>query len=199
MTPLSISEYDASYFDGALSRYRHNAGYTRYQAADVWRERAERWVAAFDLKGKRVLDVGCAKGFLVEHMNDLGVNAYGVDASHWCIEECGLEGTSEAAQRRRPDLAGRFICSEAHEYLSSQPDGRYDLLISTGFLMCLPPDQMPDLVAQFNRVSSSQIHLTQRFPTTQYYVSKTPAEWLEAYNWSDGVIITESDEVRHGS
>lgn len=36
---------------------------------------------------KRVLDVGCAKGFLVEALRDLGINAYGFDISETAIEE----------------------------------------------------------------------------------------------------------------
>src|SRR4030095_2894454 len=36
---------------------------------------------------KRVLDVGCAKGFLVEKLRDRGVEAFGIDASEYAISE----------------------------------------------------------------------------------------------------------------
>ncbi len=35
----------------------------------------------------RVLDVGCAKGFLVEHLRDAGVDAFGLDSSEYAISE----------------------------------------------------------------------------------------------------------------
>lgn len=39
------------------------------------------------LNPRTVLDVGCAKGFLVESLRDRGVEAYGVDISEYAIQE----------------------------------------------------------------------------------------------------------------
>lgn len=46
---------------------------------------AKTLVEKFDPKS--VLDVGCAKGYLVCAFRDLGVEAYGVDISEWAISE----------------------------------------------------------------------------------------------------------------
>ena len=40
-----------------------------------------------EIKPRRVLDVGCAKGFLVEALRDRGVEAFGIDVSEYAIGE----------------------------------------------------------------------------------------------------------------
>ncbi|HEV8438460.1 MAG TPA: glycosyltransferase [Methylomirabilota bacterium] len=42
---------------------------------------------ATEIKPKRVLDVGCAKGFLVEALRDRGVEAFGIDISEYALGE----------------------------------------------------------------------------------------------------------------
>ena len=42
-------------------------------------------------KGSRVLDVGCAKGFLVKDFLDLGIDAYGLDISEYALKNCEEE------------------------------------------------------------------------------------------------------------
>lgn len=39
-------------------------------------------------KGERVLDFGCARGYVVRAFSELGYEAYGVDISQWAIENC---------------------------------------------------------------------------------------------------------------
>jgi SAM-dependent methyltransferase len=46
---------------------------------------ADRIVA--EIRPRRVLDVGCAKGFLVEALRDRGVEAFGIDVSRYAIGE----------------------------------------------------------------------------------------------------------------
>ena len=51
-------------------------------------------------KGDRVLDIGCAKGFLVKDLLDLGIDAYGVDVSEYALQNC------------MPETVGRLhLCS----------------------------------------------------------------------------------------
>src|ERR1700675_1482354 len=66
-----------------------------------------------DVEPKAVLDVGCAKGFLVEALRDRGVEAFGIDISPYAISEV------------RPDI--RHFCRVAS---AVEPfDRRYDLII----------------------------------------------------------------------
>ena len=65
------------------------------------------------LRPAKVFDVGCARGFLVEAFVDRGVQARGVDIS------------SNAISRVRPDLRGHCVLGSASEPI---PGGPYDLV-----------------------------------------------------------------------
>lgn len=39
----------------------------------------------------KILDFGCAKGFIVKAFNELGFNCYGVDVSEYAISKCDIE------------------------------------------------------------------------------------------------------------
>ncbi|MCA8921180.1 MAG: methyltransferase domain-containing protein [Planctomycetes bacterium] len=74
--------YDADYFERGFGPVPY------VRSEPVWLERfgalAEQLIAR--LAPRRVLDVGCAKGFLVEALRDRGVEAFGVDASTHALE-----------------------------------------------------------------------------------------------------------------
>lgn len=64
------------------------------------------------VKGSRVLDFGCARGYLVKAMLGLGFDAYGVDLSEWALENCD------------PEVKGRVTKIEglAHRYMMTPFD-----------------------------------------------------------------------------
>ena len=70
-------EYGEMYFDGP-----RDFGYGGYRYDGRWVPVARDIIRHFGLKtGDRVLDVGCAKGFLVKDLVDQGMDAYGLDVS----------------------------------------------------------------------------------------------------------------------
>src|SRR5437016_431140 len=72
-------EFGEVYFDGP-----REYGYGGYRYDGRWIPIAEDIVKHFNLKsGDRVLDVGCAKGFLVRDLLDVcpGLEAFGLDVS----------------------------------------------------------------------------------------------------------------------
>lgn len=79
------SEYGSDYFDtcgrlGPCLYTRQNPHWLKF-FGDVADEIVRR------LNPRTVLDVGCAKGFLVECLRDRGVEAYGFDVSEYAISE----------------------------------------------------------------------------------------------------------------
>jgi len=68
----------------------HSASGAPYRRQEPWLSFfaaiAERIVQ--DMQPRSVLDVGCAKGFLVEALRDRGVEAFGLDVSEYAISEC---------------------------------------------------------------------------------------------------------------
>ncbi|MBL4759668.1 MAG: class I SAM-dependent methyltransferase [Mariprofundaceae bacterium] len=80
-------EYGEMYFDGP-----REYGYGGYRYDGRWQPVAQDIVDHFGLKpGDRVLDVGCAKGFLVKDLRALGIDAVGVDVSEYGIEHAEPE------------------------------------------------------------------------------------------------------------
>ena len=83
MPVLSSAEYNASYFDGKDQVMAHNAGYSSYKRwkrtvgdnslGEYWLDEAKRLLDGHNLTNLKVLEIGCAKGFMVQDLNDLGV------------------------------------------------------------------------------------------------------------------------------
>ena len=80
---INISRmYGKEYFDGS-----REYGYGGYKYDGRWIAVAKDIIKHFNLhKGQKVLDVGCAKGFLVKDLVDLGIDAFGIDISKYAIE-----------------------------------------------------------------------------------------------------------------
>lgn len=82
-------QYGESYFDGP-----REVGYGGYRYDGRWIPIAEDIVAHFGLKpGDRVLDVGCAKGFLVKDLMTVcpGLEVFGIDVSEYALMQCEPE------------------------------------------------------------------------------------------------------------
>jgi SAM-dependent methyltransferase len=75
---LNSAYYNKDYFDGGK-------GYFLYEDAGHFRDTAEWLVREF--QPQTVLEIGCAKGFLVKALRDLGVKAYGCDISEYALNE----------------------------------------------------------------------------------------------------------------
>lgn len=77
-------QFGEMYFDGP-----RDYGYGGYRYDGRWVPVAHDIIAHFDLKpGMRVLDAGCAKGFLVKDLRDAcpGLHVTGLDISEYAIE-----------------------------------------------------------------------------------------------------------------
>jgi ubiquinone/menaquinone biosynthesis C-methylase UbiE len=116
-TPENIAiacQYGEAYFDGT-----RETGYGGYHYDGRWIPVAEDIVRHFGLKpGDRVLDVGCAKGFLVKDLMTVcpGLEAFGIDISQYAIEHCV------------PEAAGRLVRASGHQL--PFPDRSFSAVIS---------------------------------------------------------------------
>lgn len=105
--------------------YKSGCG-MEYERGNGWEEIfsgfAERIVK--EINPKRVLDAGCAKGFLVEALCDKGVDAYGIDSSEYAIscarddmkDRCKVQSILEPIKEKY-DL---ITCIEVLEHLSAE-------------------------------------------------------------------------------
>ena len=93
-------QFGEDYFDGA-----REYGYGGYRYDGRWIPVARDIVAHFSLKpGMRILDVGCAKGFLVKDLMQVcpGLEAFGIDISDYALAHCAPEA-AERLQRASAD------------------------------------------------------------------------------------------------
>ncbi|MBE9571493.1 MAG: glycosyltransferase [Proteobacteria bacterium] len=82
--PIPADWYDADYFEHGLKCNWEN-GYQWKTFAGLFRDTAMFLVDVF-FEAKSFLDVGCAKGFLVRGLRELGKDCWGIDHSRWAIE-----------------------------------------------------------------------------------------------------------------
>ena len=85
----AAAKFGKEYFDGDRSE-----GYGGYRYDGRWIPVAERFVQHWGLKaGDRVLDVGCAKGFLVKDLMAVcpGLEVFGIDVSQYALDYCEPE------------------------------------------------------------------------------------------------------------
>ena len=78
--------FGREYFDGSREQ-----GYGGYRYDGRWVPIARRIVEHYGLRpGDRVLDIGCAKGYLVKDLLDVcpGLEVYGIDISSYAIANC---------------------------------------------------------------------------------------------------------------
>lgn len=200
---LRVQDYDGPYFDGRLHAIMRTAGYGRYTQSPLWVERARKWTARFSLEGKKVLEIGCAKGFFVEQLLVCGVDAYGLDGSAYCLHTCDLPGTDAAAAIRCPDIAHRFTLGDARKALARFADDEFDMVVSIDFLACIPDKDLPALAEEMGRVSRRQAHVPTLFPEGEngpgrFYTVKTFDEWCEVFGAvPDASVIANADLVEN--
>jgi ubiquinone/menaquinone biosynthesis C-methylase UbiE len=133
-------EYGYHYFDGP-----REYGYGGYRYDGRWIPIAEDMVRHFDLRpGDRVLDIGCAKGFLVKDLINVcpGLEAFGLDISHYALMHC------------EPEVVGRLHLGNATEL--PFPDGSFKAVVSINTLHNLDRDRCIVALREMQRVSGGR-------------------------------------------
>jgi len=135
---IAISrEYGELYFDGPRTY-----GYGGYRYDGRWVPVAADMVAHFGLKpGDRVLDVGCAKGFLVKDFLKVcpGLEAFGLDISEYALMHC------------EPEVVGRLHLGNATKL--PFPDGSFNAVISLNTVHNLERDELITALREIERLA----------------------------------------------
>ncbi len=129
--------YGQEYFDGDRTQ-----GYGGYRYDGRWVPIARRLADYYGLQaGDRVLDVGCAKGFL---LHDLKAAVPG-------LEVVGLDVSTYAIEHAMPDVRGRLVRGTA----SALPfeTGAFDLVLAINVLHNLERPLCVDGLRELQRVS----------------------------------------------
>ncbi len=127
----------ATYGEAYYDNYRNKCAVPYDREQPIWRKHfltlartlADRY------RPKTVLDVGCAKGFLVENLRDLGVEAFGVDLSPYAISQV------------REDI--RPFCRVAAG--TDAIEGRFDLITCIEVAEHMPEAEAKAMIKEFCR------------------------------------------------
>lgn len=128
-------QYGRDYFDGS-----RDVGYGGYRYDGRWVPVAKDIIAQYGLKpGDRVLDVGCAKGFLVKDLLAQGIDAYGIDVSDYAMMTC------------EPEVVGRLHVGSA-EHLPF-PDQSFDVVLAINTLHNLKKPELLTALREMERLA----------------------------------------------
>lgn len=127
--------FDEDYFNAS------ETGYKEYRNFPHFRQRAE-WVRE-NLSGE-ILEVGCAYGYMMFELNQLGMIITGVDKSIY-------------ATNRVDDLiANKVVTADVKDIIVS---GQYDWMISWNTLDCLDDEDHAVAVAAVLNTAKNQLHV----------------------------------------
>lgn len=133
-------QYGEMYFDGP-----RDYGYGGYRYDGRWLPVARDIVAHFGLKpGDRVLDVGCAKGYLVRDLLHVlpGLEVFGLDISEYALMHC------------HPEVVGRLHLGSADRL--PFPDGSFACVLSLDTVHNLPRERARTALAEIQRLSGGR-------------------------------------------
>lgn len=136
----TAQKFGAEYFDG-----KREQGYGGYRYDGRWVPIARDIVAHFDLKpGNRVLDVGCAKGFLAKDLMAVcpGLQVYGLDISEYAIRHC------------EPEARGRLVMGTADRLPFR--DRSFDVVLSINTLHNLERDRLIQALREMERLAPTR-------------------------------------------
>ena len=133
-------QYGEMYFDGP-----REYGYGGYRYDGRWIPVARDIIEHFGLKpGMRVLDVGCAKGFLVKDLMLAcpGLEAFGLDISYYALMHC------------EPEVIGRLHLGTAEKLVF--PDRSFDCVLCLNTVHNFPRPRAIKVMQEIERVSGGR-------------------------------------------
>ncbi len=158
----SSDVYDKNYFDTYdVFPYNKNEHWIKFFGEIAKRIKKE-------INPKTVLDVGCAKGFLVEQLRSKGIKAYGIDISEYAISEV-------------PDHIKPF-CKVGS--VLKPLDRKYDLITCIEVIEHLYPEDAKKAISNLTKhshdiiFSASPIHSKEK---THHNV-KEPSYWTKLFS-----------------
>ena len=136
-------QFGFEYFDGSRDQ-----GYGGYRYDGRWIPIAEDIISHYGLRpGNRVLDIGCAKGFLVKDLMKVcpGLEVFGLDISEYALTHCEEE------------VVGRLHlgCASSLPF----PDKSFDCVLSINTLHNLEGEHLKKALREVTRVSKGSSYV----------------------------------------
>ncbi len=193
---ISGQAYDEDYFEHGVQTGK--SGYQNYTwLPELTIKMAHHLIQALPIQSHdRVLDFGCAKGFLVKALRLLDVQAYGIDISPYAIAHL--------------DPAVRSCCALVEGIADPKCFSRdYDWLVSKDVFEHLREDQLRELLSRSKKhvknlftavplgLHDGSGYIIPEYDLDVTHVTKQPLEWwvdlFESSGWS---VVTVANSFR---
>lgn len=136
--------YDRNYYENGIATKKSD--YTNYswiRLGQYFNKTAKHITDKFN--PKTALDVGCAKGFLVKALVDLGIDAYGIDPSEYAVAEAPH------------DVKDKLTLGVAQSL--PYPDNKFDVVTCFDVLEYIPETDVPKVLSEMLRVTKDWLVL----------------------------------------
>lgn len=156
--------YDRHYFDGGRGGV---GGYAR----EGYRDFPIHWYTfrrIMELKPGSVLEIGCAKGFILKRLQDAGIRAEGLEVSHHCHLTRACSGVREWDVTKTP---------------WPFKDQEFDLAFSIAFLEHVPESAVDRVASEIKRITKRGLHGVD-FGTHDDGFDKTHCKFRDQKWWS---------------
>jgi len=161
--------YDEEYFTkGTKSAYGSKFG---SYSKSIWLPFEQTRVSEdfMKLKVKNALVLGCARGYLVQALREVGINAYGIDISKWAIENTDID------EEYKKYLILGDICN-----LSRWSNREFELIVADDILEHIDINSLKLVIKETCRICSKYIYV--RVPIIDNGIDKShvsiyPAKW----------------------
>ena len=145
-TALRDDLYDGEYYGGSAAQARETIGTADY-TRDSTNANAGAYLVWRYIPAQKSLDTGCAFGFVVEALRELGVDAEGVDVSRFALDHAALGARGHI---RYGNLLHKLPVR----------DGAYDVVTAFETLEHLPPEAVPAALRELARCTNAYVVAT---------------------------------------
>ena len=191
---ITQKKYNSDFFDEKYFLGGTKSNYTN-EFFDWERRKGIYITLAKELKEqfrpRRVLDIGCALGFLVQGFNDNDVLAYGVDISEWAIKHAKPRcQVVDIAEKKLPFEDNYFDLVTCYDTLEHIPIQFHDFVFSEIARVC----SKTLLISQPFLVTPEQIYGAAPVDDVSH-VSLMPPEYYNLEFKKRGFILIEKDHI----
>ena len=201
---IPVEQYTDAYF-GFDPTYQHKGGYSNYHFMNHRAENSKFYnnpedstgtyfgdlIKYLNIKltnrfiGKKVLVIGCAFGFEVAELRNLGVLADGVDAYANAVQK---------AEIYAPEAAPYITAGvDIRTHIDTYGRNEYDYIFSRWFLECMSDEDLLVLIPKMNFVCKfDQLHVINTNAPILWYKQRIAADYA-AMDFNKTIIVENDD------
>jgi protein-L-isoaspartate(D-aspartate) O-methyltransferase len=124
-------------------------------------------------KGSKILEIGCAKGYLLVEFHNLGMDVYGIDLSKYAVNHA------------HPDIKNKIKIGRLSEM--EFDDNYFDYILSKELLPHLKMEELIQFLAETQRISKGKI-----FHMIQCGRNEKELELMKKWDHTHQILMTPS-------